>query len=85
VAEQRSDAERILAGVLDEPVVLAGDPTALSVRAPDPERVADALSALARSGVVVTEFALGQPSLDEVFLQLTGRPADETVPTEEMA
>jgi ABC-2 type transport system ATP-binding protein len=85
VAEQRDEAERILARVLDEPVVLAGDPTALSVRAPDPERVADALSTLARSGVVVTEFALGQPSLDEVFLQLTGRPADDTVPTEEMA
>jgi ABC-2 type transport system ATP-binding protein len=85
VAEQRGEAERILAGVLDEPVVLPGDPTALCVRAPDPERVADALSALARSGVVVTEFALGQPSLDEVFLQLTGRPADDTAPTEEMA
>jgi ABC-2 type transport system ATP-binding protein len=85
VADQRDDAERILTEVLDEPVVLAGDPTALSVRASDPERAGDALSALARAGVVVTEFALGQPSLDEVFLQLTGRPADDTVPTEEVA
>ena len=85
VPEQRAEAERILTDVLDEPVVLAGDPSALSVRAPDHERVADALSALTRAGVVVTEFALGQPSLDEVFLQLTGRPADETAPTEEVA
>jgi ABC-2 type transport system ATP-binding protein len=85
VAEQRVDAERILADVLDEPVVLAGDPTALSVRAPDPERVADALTALSRSGVVVAEFAMGQPSLDQVFLQLTGRPTEENAPTEEVA
>jgi ABC-2 type transport system ATP-binding protein len=33
----------------------------------------------------VTEFALGQPSLDEVFLQLTGHPAEEDVPEEEVA
>jgi len=85
VADQRDDAERILTELLDEPVALAGDPTALSVRASDPERAGDALSALARAGVVVTEFALGQPSLDEVFLQLTGRPADDTAPTEEVA
>ena len=32
---------------------------------------------LARAGVAVTNFAVGQPSLDEVFLALTGRPADD--------
>jgi ABC-type uncharacterized transport system ATPase subunit len=32
-----------------------------------------ALADLARSGLTVTEFALGQPSLDEVFLALTGQ------------
>ena len=29
------------------------------------------------SGVRVAEFSLGQPSLDEVFLALTGHPADD--------
>ena len=44
---------------------------------------ASALTELARADVLVAEFALGQPSLDEVFLALTGRPADAT--TEEDA
>jgi ABC-2 type transport system ATP-binding protein len=32
---------------------------------------------LSRSGIRVAAFTLGQPSLDEVFLALTGRPAEE--------
>jgi ABC-2 type transport system ATP-binding protein len=85
VAEQRPDAERIVSDVLDEPVALGADPAALAVRAPDPERVARALAELSGAGVVVTEFALGQPSLDEVFLELTGHPAEEPAPTEDVA
>jgi ABC-2 type transport system ATP-binding protein len=33
---------------------------------------------LARAGITVGEFALGQPSLNEVFLALTGQPATST-------
>jgi ABC-2 type transport system ATP-binding protein len=33
------------------------------------------MSRLASEGIKVTGFALGQPSLDEVFLALTGRTA----------
>ena len=58
-------------------VQLESDPAALSARVEDAERVALALAELARSGVGVANFALGQPSLDEVFLALTGRPATE--------
>jgi len=32
---------------------------------------------LARPDVEVAEFSLGQPTLDEVFFALTGRPAEE--------
>jgi ABC-2 type transport system ATP-binding protein len=32
---------------------------------------------LARSGVRIAGFTLGQPSLDEVFLALTGHPAED--------
>jgi ABC-2 type transport system ATP-binding protein len=85
VAEQRDDAARVLAEVLDEPASPASDPAALSVRAPDPERVAEALTLLSRRGLVVAEFALGQPSLDEVFLALTGRPVEEPAPLEDVA
>jgi ABC-2 type transport system ATP-binding protein len=35
--------------------------------------------------VALTNFSLGQPSLDEVFLALTGRPAENDGATEEDA
>ena len=71
---ERPTAVQVLSAVLDGPVQLEADPAGLSVRAEDPERVAAALAELTREGVAVAEFALGQPSLDEVFLALTGRP-----------
>ena len=75
--EQRAEAERVLAGVLEVQVEPSADPVALPARISDPERVARALAELSRSGIDVTEFALGQPSLDEVFLTLTGHAAEE--------
>ncbi len=33
---------------------------------------------LSHAGVALDEFSLGQPSLDEVFLTLTGHPAEST-------
>jgi ABC-2 type transport system ATP-binding protein len=75
-ATRRDDAARVLAEHLDAEVRPEADPAALSTCADDPERVGEALTALARAGIVVSEFALGQPSLDEVFLALTGHPAE---------
>ena len=75
-ADRRPDA----AGVLERAVgtvVLEPDPAALSVSCADPARAADGVSALARSGLGIAEFSLGQPSLDEVFLALTGHLAEE--------
>ena len=83
--EDRSRAERVLSQALGVPMHLDSDPAALSVRISDPEPVAHALAELSRSGVAVTDFALGQPSLDEVFLALTGRPAEDDNATEEDA
>ncbi|MFC7330948.1 ATP-binding cassette domain-containing protein [Marinactinospora rubrisoli] len=77
-AGRRGEAEQVLAKTLDAAVHLESDPVALSARVSDPERVAHALAELSRAGVAVTEFSLGQPSLDEVFLALTGRPAEAT-------
>ena len=82
--EQRAEAERVLAGVLEVPAEPSADPAALSARISDPERVARSLAELSRSGIDVTEFALGQPSLDEAFLALTGHAAEET-PEEDAA
>ena len=60
------------------PAEPSADPAALSARISDPERVARSLAELSRSGIDVAEFALGQPSLDEAFLALTGHAAEET-------
>jgi ABC-2 type transport system ATP-binding protein len=82
---QRPRAERILAETLNAAAQLDGDPAALSARVDDVERAGYALAALSRSGVEVATFALGQPSLDEVFLALTGQPAKLPEPTPEVA
>jgi ABC-2 type transport system ATP-binding protein len=74
---RRDEAEALLARVLDEPVTLEADPTALRANASDPERVGAALAALGRAGIDVAELTLGQPTLDEVFLVLTGHPAED--------
>jgi ABC-2 type transport system ATP-binding protein len=82
--EQRLEAERVLAQTLGVPIHPESDPAALSARISDPECVAYALAEMSRSGVKIADFTLGQPSLDEVFLALTGRPADneDTTATE---
>ncbi|SFT89047.1 ABC-2 type transport system ATP-binding protein [Geodermatophilus amargosae] len=59
------------------PVVLEADPAALSAVGADAERAAIAVAGLAHAGVPLAHFWLQQPSLDEVFLALTGHAADE--------
>jgi ABC-2 type transport system ATP-binding protein len=80
---QRPEAERVLAAALGAPVQAEADPVALTARVAGDdgrlqagERAARALSELAGAGIVVDDFSLGQPSLDEVFLVLTDRPAE---------
>ena len=82
--EQRPEAERLLARELGS-VHLEPDPAALSVPCPDADRGAEAVAELARSGVRIADFSLGQPSLDEVFLALTGHPAEEQTPESAIA
>ena len=83
--EQRPEAERLLATELGT-VHLEPDPAALSAPCSDADRAAEAVAELARAGVPIAGFSLGQPSLDEVFLALTGHPAeDQTAVTEEEA
>ena len=74
--EQRPAAEQVLARELGA-VILEPDPTALSVQCSDADHGAEAVAELTRSGVRIADFSLGQPSLDEVFLALTGRPAED--------
>ena len=73
---ERDDAARMLERELGA-VTLESDPAALSVACADANRAARAVAELAGSGVGVAGFSLGQPSLDEVFLALTGRSAQD--------
>ncbi len=80
--DRRSDAESLLRQVFGE-VHDGGDPDSLAAKVTHDELVPQALAALAGSGLTVAEFSLAQPSLDDVFFALTGRPAEDQ--TEEAA
>jgi ABC-2 type transport system ATP-binding protein len=73
---QRPTAERFLAAELGA-VSLAPDPAALAVGCDNVERAALAVAGLSRAGVGVAHFSLDQPTLDEVFLALTGHTATD--------
>jgi ABC-2 type transport system ATP-binding protein len=84
---QRPQARHILAGLLRVPVQDEAGPAVLTVSVPAghlgheaSEQAAAAIAGLSRAGITVGEFALGQPSLDEVFMTLTGQPAASSVP-----
>ncbi len=89
---QREAAGNLLAAELGVGVHLERDPVSLTARIPAqdggeplPGRVAHALGELTRSGIAVADFALGQPSLDEVFLTLTGHRTRTDLPEGEAA
>ena len=78
--ELRPEAERLLASRFGVPATLETDPAELSTRIYEPERIANVITELSRSNIPVASFSFSQPSLDEVFLNLTGHKAesDET-------
>ncbi|MGB3330715.1 MAG: ATP-binding cassette domain-containing protein [Thermomicrobiales bacterium] len=82
-AEHRPAALHLLEQALGRAIIAGPDPAALVARLDGAERdrVGDAYNLLAGAGIGVSQFALGQPSLDEVFLTLTGRPATDTTDT----
>ncbi len=83
---RRADAGRVLAGVLGTPIQDGADPVLLTASIPAArsgrpasEQAAAAVAELSRAGITVGEFALGQPSLDEVFLALTGQAGASSI------
>jgi ABC-2 type transport system ATP-binding protein len=79
--DQRETAERILAAELGT-VHLEPDPAALTVQCATGDAGAGAVAELRAAGIRIADFSVGQPSLDEVFLALTGHPA-EAAPADE--
>ncbi|MEV0714156.1 ATP-binding cassette domain-containing protein [Asanoa sp. NPDC050611] len=70
-AEDRDAARQVLSRVLGAAAAEGSDPAVLTARAEAAGGAAAALAELSWAGIEVAEFALGQPSLDEVFLALT--------------
>ena len=83
--DQRDLAADLLRRALDAQVQPEPDPVALTARlgtaASDDSaagQASRALGELARAGITVDNFSLGQPSLDEVFLALTGHDTHDS-------
>jgi ABC-2 type transport system ATP-binding protein len=74
-AGQRRRAERVLHDALGLEIQPAADPRVVSAAVADPKRAAAAVARVSSEGIAIADFALGRPSLDEVFLALTGRVA----------
>src|SRR5690606_17453707 len=73
---QRAAAEALLREVFGE-VHDGDDEHELAAKVSRDELVPQALARLAAGNIAVTEFALAQPSLDDVFMALTGKPAED--------
>jgi ABC-2 type transport system ATP-binding protein len=76
-ADRRADAAGILSRILAADVHLKPDVAALSAPNADADQAAEAVGELFRSGIEVATFSVGQPTLDEVFLALTGHPVEQ--------
>jgi ABC-2 type transport system ATP-binding protein len=74
-AGQRDAAEVILKAILGE-AHHGSEPNEIGAKASSAELVSQALARLAAAGIGIAEFALAQPSLDDVFLALTGKPVE---------
>lgn len=81
----REQAERTLLGALGTEAIEVADQAGVAVGVPNPDRAAAAVGVLADTGVEIAGFSLGQPSLDEVFLALTGHAASDDDETEDQS
>jgi ABC-2 type transport system ATP-binding protein len=84
-AEQRPAAGELLKEQFGLEIHNGSDPYSISAGVANDTAAAEALVALSRAGIGVTEFSLGQPSLDEVFFALTGRPAADRSQEQEVS
>jgi len=74
-AEIRAGARAVLADALRTEVSADGDGVSLVATVESDGDAALALASLSKAGIGVADFSLGQPSLDDVFLAITGHAA----------
>jgi ABC-2 type transport system ATP-binding protein len=79
VDSNQADAARAaMSRVTGNGVTPGSDASVIGARLASTGQAADVLLALTQAGVEVAEFSVGTPSLDEVFLALTGKPSSES-------
>lgn len=83
--EERARAIAIIEETLAVAVNSTSDSNSLTAQINDSFLVADALSELAKKNIAVSNFSFGRPSLDEVFLTLTGHAAAQDTKHKEEA
>lgn len=71
-------AAGVVEQVLGEAPVLTPEAGGMNIALADANRTADVLIALREAGVDISSATVRQPTLDEVFLALTGHHSDET-------
>jgi len=76
-ASQGSAAREIVARVTGDGLMPASDAQVIGARLTSTAQAAEVLAELSRANVEVAEFSVGTPSLDEVFLALTGKPSEQ--------
>ncbi|QEO15376.1 ATP-binding cassette domain-containing protein [Agromyces intestinalis] len=78
------DALRVIARVLGVHGTLSPEAARITAPMADPDRVADLLITLREAGIHLTEMSVQKPTLDEVFLTITGHDAtDQTEPADQ--
>jgi ABC-2 type transport system ATP-binding protein len=82
-ADQRPLAEELVSRVLRDGLMPVTEPMELAARLENPAQAAEVLAVLTQGKVDLAEFSVGNPSLDEVFLALTGRTSEHPVPEAE--
>ena len=77
-ANQSDTARAVIARVLGPSIMPGSDALMIAARLASTAQAAEVLAALTQADVNVAEFSVGTPSLDEVFLALTGKPGEQS-------
>ena len=71
-------AAALIERILSEPATLSAEAGRITAPMDRPDLLPDVLIALREEGIAIEGLNVQKPSLDEVFLTITGKPADPT-------
>lgn len=81
--DRTGEAAALAQRILGEAPALTPEAGGMSIALPDPNRAGDVLIALRTADIGISTAAVRQPTLDEVFLAITGHHADHTTDIED--